>query len=109
MDNRKTVNEIVYESIYNIFPSTLENLHSHVETLIETYGKEATIDLNYGYEGEVYDFHINYERPETDEEMTKRIKRAKKARETRRVTKLKKEEKERKELARLLEKYGEKN
>ena len=112
MNKRKMKKEERVLSLWD-FDGKLCDVRDFVDSLIEDYGKDATLDncTEWDYDGDHSIFRLHYEREETDAEMNKRLKAAVKAKERRKVQKAKesvaKEERERKELARLQKKYGE--
>lgn len=84
------------------FEGSLSSVRKYVDGLIETYGEEAKLELEWDYED--VSLIVRYQRLETEAEAEKRTTKARKAKETREKNVRKKEERE--ELARLLEKYG---
>lgn len=113
MDKRKMKKEQITISLWDL-DGSLEHARDYIDTLIDEYGKDATLDndteWNYG-DDEYAVFRLNYERKETDAEMDKRLKAAAKARIRRKAQRekdaVKQEAQERKDLARLRKKYGE--
>ena len=85
------------------FSESLVDARKRVDDLIEEYGEEAKLELEWDYED--VSLIIQYQRLETETEAERRETKSRKAKETRERNTRKKEEKERKELARLLEKY----
>jgi len=96
VDRRKT--------LYDEFEGDLKTIRERIDQLIEEFGEEAELCIDYGYDG-YNNYELTYQRLETEKEAEKRIKATAKTRERNKAKKIKQEESERKELARLLKKY----
>ena len=71
---------------------------------MDAYGAEATMEVEYGYDGDCAVI-ISYKEEETDKELERRLARGRKKREKNKADKGRKEVKERKDLERLKKKY----
>ncbi len=104
---RKTKEEKAGVELYSLCDGEILKVRKYIDDLIELYGEDAKLDLDWYYDD--VNVSVKYLREETEVEAKKRIEAARKARERRKVKKEKDagvvEAKERKELARLLKKY----
>lgn len=107
MSKRKTIQE--RESLGDALEGSLGHVRAVVQQYIDKFGESAKLvhDVEYDYDSEYHYWHIEYERQETDAELSKRLERARKERERKAAKAAELEERERKELARLKAKYSE--
>lgn len=86
------------------FEGKLVEVRDYLDSLIEQYGDDARLVLEWDYEN--VDLELQFDRKESEAERAKRLEKARKDREKKAAAKAVKEEEEQAELARLLEKYG---
>jgi len=96
--------------VYEVLENTLGNIKLNVDSLIEKHGEDAWIDFDIDstlYAGSTtLTITLKTTRPETPEEIEKRIAQTRKDRAAKKDAKAKKEERERQLYLRLHEKFG---